>query len=53
MSFQKKANTRLEKSTNQYKEQSEKDKAALEKQWTDDQKHYSDLYNALYTGREC
>mgnify|MGYP000845864606 FL=1 len=47
--FSKEANTRLEKSTNQYKEQSEKDKAALEKQWTDDQKHYSDLYNALYT----
>lgn len=47
--FSKEANTRLEKSTDQYKEQSEKDKATLEKQWTDDQKHYFDLYNALYT----
>lgn len=47
--FAKEANTRLEKSTDQYKEQSEKDKAALEKQWTDDQKHYFDLYDALYT----
>lgn len=47
--FSKEANTRLEKSTDQYKEQSEKDKTALEKQWTDDQKHYSDLYDALYT----